>query len=264
VAVGLLEKTEIKITTATGGGEAIDLARENKFDLILMDNRMPGIDGTQALNKIREFNKDIPVICLTADAISGARAKYLSQGFTDYLTKPIDGIELEKMLLKYLPPEKILENNNEYKNGEELKVKGEELNILRENGFDVEQALRYSQNDENLYKNLLKEYVLSSNEKINSLKKFSEALDLQNYGITVHALKSSSKMIGAMNFSAECLSLEQAANNNDVNVIQEKNSSMLNHYEKILSVIKSAIIFNPDDNIKNYNDEDEILEFLPE
>ena len=79
--------------------------------MILMDQRMPGMDGTEAMNEIRglgnKLNEKTPIICLTADVIRGARERYIAQGFDDYLTKPIDGHALEKMMLTYLPKEKV-------------------------------------------------------------------------------------------------------------------------------------------------------------
>nr|MCR4808130.1 response regulator [Lachnospiraceae bacterium] len=111
VAVGLLKKTDLSIDTAMSGPEAIGMCERNDYDVILMDQRMPGMDGTQALKEIRALgsgrNHDTPVICLTADAIRGARERYLSEGFSDYLTKPVTGGDLERMLLKYLPEDKV-------------------------------------------------------------------------------------------------------------------------------------------------------------
>ena len=260
VAVGLLKNTGIKIETSESGAEGAAKARENDFDLILMDQRMPGIDGTEALKLIREFNESVPVICLTADAVIGARAKYLSQGFTDYLTKPIDGLALEKMLLKYLPHEKIIKS--EEKSIETKTDSSGDFAVLKENGFDVETALKYSQNDEALYKTLLQEYISSSQEKINSLQKSFETGDYENYGIVIHALKSSSKMIGAINFSNECAMLEQAANNKDIETIRSKNFSVLEQYKNILAVI-DRFDFN-EASLDSNNENSEILEFMPE
>ena len=106
VVTGLLKKTEIQIDTAASGMEAMEKAETIPYDIILMDQRMPGMDGTVAMDLIKAqeggANNNTPFICLTADAVSGAKEKYLSQGFTDYLTKPINRKELEDMLKKYL------------------------------------------------------------------------------------------------------------------------------------------------------------------
>ena len=101
VATGFLKDTGISIDTAGGGKEAVILAHENAYDVILMDQRMPEMDGVQTLQEIRKDkngpNLRTPIICLTADAVVGARDRYLSKGFQDYLTKPIDSVYLEAM-----------------------------------------------------------------------------------------------------------------------------------------------------------------------
>ncbi len=110
VVRALLKKTKIKIDTATSAAEALIKTTEKKYDTILLDNRMPGMDGAEALPIMRTqeggLNKETPIVCLTADAVSGARERYLAEGFTDYLTKPIESAALERMLLKYLPKDK--------------------------------------------------------------------------------------------------------------------------------------------------------------
>ena len=262
VAMGLLKKTEIKIDTASGGADAVALAGERSYDLILMDQRMPGIDGTEALHRIREFDPNTPVICLTADAILGARARYLSEGFTDYLTKPIDSRALEKMLLKYLPKEKIISiKAAEEKTPEE---KTDDFAKLRESGIQVETGLRYSQNDRALYRTLLSEYVISSGERINAIKKFCESQDCRQYGIVVHALKSASRMIGAMELSEVCAQLERASDNNEAATIQSMTPALLKLYAEIIGVIRSADVADTGEQHKPDESDGEILEFFPE
>lgn len=111
VVMSLLKKTQIKFDKATSGADAVRMARDTKYDVILMDQRMPVMDGTEAFHRIRATeggaSSNSPVICLTADAVVGARERYLSEGFSDYMAKPVDGSALEKMLTYYLPEEKV-------------------------------------------------------------------------------------------------------------------------------------------------------------
>ena len=104
VIKGLLEVTKIRIWTAGSGAECIEAARENKFDLIFLDQMMPGMSGVQTLEAMRKekLAEGTPVIALTADAIVGARDNYLKEGFTDYLSKPVMYDALEAVLKKYL------------------------------------------------------------------------------------------------------------------------------------------------------------------
>ncbi|MBR0090729.1 MAG: response regulator, partial [Lachnospiraceae bacterium] len=123
VIEGLLKTTEVKLDTAGGGEEALQLTKDTPYDLILLDQRMPHMSGTEVLQHIRAqeggCNKETPVICLTADAVQGARERYLEEGFSDYLSKPVEGHALEVTLMKYLPPEKIIRMTGEKRTTDE-------------------------------------------------------------------------------------------------------------------------------------------------
>jgi len=110
VAKLLLKKTGVQLTLAHGGRECLELCRNHKFDLILMDHMMPEPDGIETLHLLRADegnpNRNTNVIVLTANAISGMDEMYKQEGFTDYLSKPILVHKLEEMLCKYLPKEK--------------------------------------------------------------------------------------------------------------------------------------------------------------
>lgn len=114
VVKGLLRQTQIKIVTALSGMESIELVKTHKFDVILMDHMMPEMDGIKAVSILNQMednkSKDAPIIALTANAIIGAKEMFLENGFSDFLSKPVKGIDLEKMLYKYLPKEYINKN----------------------------------------------------------------------------------------------------------------------------------------------------------
>ncbi len=110
VIASLLEDTKIQVTTAESGKECIDILSDSYFDIILLDQMMPGMSGTQTLAEIKEHHlaDGTPIIALTADAIVGARDNYLKEGFTDYLSKPVMYEALEAILVKYMDPYKLL------------------------------------------------------------------------------------------------------------------------------------------------------------
>ncbi len=112
VASGLLKKTEIKIDTSLSAKNALMLTEKKEYDVIFIDDRMPGMGGVEMLKKLREskenHNCSKPCIVLTANAVSGAKDKYIKEGFEDYLSKPIDAQELERTLMLYLPKEKVV------------------------------------------------------------------------------------------------------------------------------------------------------------
>ena len=114
VAAGLLKKTEIMIDTSLSAKNALELTDKKEYDVIFIDDRMPGMGGVEMLKELRSRkdgpNASKPCIALTANAIAGAKEIYIKEGFEDYLSKPIDSMELEKMLLRYLPGEKVVAN----------------------------------------------------------------------------------------------------------------------------------------------------------
>lgn len=108
VIKGLLKKTKIQVEEALSGAECIEKYENSHYDLILMDHMMPQMDGIETLHEMkRRFGDLCPVIALTANAIDGMREMYLSEGFMDYISKPVSPEELEEMMRSYLPKGKI-------------------------------------------------------------------------------------------------------------------------------------------------------------
>jgi CheY-like chemotaxis protein len=109
VAEGLLKPTQVKIDKAMSGDDAIELCLRKKYDLILLDHRMPEKDGIETFRviSVEGKNTDTPVIMLTANAISGMDEEYKQLGFADYITKPINPNQLESVIIKHLPKDKV-------------------------------------------------------------------------------------------------------------------------------------------------------------
>ena len=215
VVKGLLKETKIQIETAMNGNAALEKLTETKYDVIFLDQMMPGLDGVQTLKLAQELednkSKNAPVIALTANAISGAREMFLQEGFNDYLSKPINAPELEKMLTKYLPQEKIklpvseetekpVENSDSNNEGENFSY--EHLNI--------EIGLQYSAGMEDMYREILEMFCDAKDEKKETIQAAFDAADWKNYTIFVHALKSTSLSIGGEKCSAAAKELELA------------------------------------------------------
>ena len=300
VVENLLKKTKVKIDTALNGPDSIELAKKKKYDLILMDQRMPGMDGTEALDKIREdsLNKDTPVICLTADVIRGAKERYLSLGFNDYLTKPVEGELLESMLRTYLPKDKVeivdddefedtansdseKQESNSKSGGEGIEdkkdTKGSESNNnakssennnnsddylwdeLSKVGINKADGMRFCGNDEEMYRSILEAYVSESKEKSENLKATFASKDMENYEVFVHSLKSTSKTIGAMNLYTLAAKSEAAAKEKDEKTVEKNHETIMEMYSEIVEAIRKNLDLGED----KKDGEDEILEFLP-
>jgi len=107
VVKGLMQPYKMQVDLCTSGAEAIEMVKANNYDLVFMDHMMPEMDGVEATNIIRETHKNLPIIALTANAVSGVKEMFLSNGFNDFLSKPIDIVNLNSTLEKWLPKEKI-------------------------------------------------------------------------------------------------------------------------------------------------------------
>ena len=261
VAMNLLKKTGIKIDTSSNGAEAVRLSKENKYDVIFLDQRMPGMDGTETLKYIRTTfnskNMETPIICLTADAIHGAKERYMAEGFTDYLTKPVEGSELERILIEYLPVEKIQTKLEEKTPEDEFDgTEDPGVTSLRKFGFDISSAMIYCQNDISLYRVMLTEFKNDYQTKRGNLQMFKEKKAWNDYMILIHSLKSSSKMIGAQSLSEKAALLEKASKENDETTIELEHDNTMEMYDKVVSAIASSTLCKLED--------DEILEFYPQ
>ena len=271
VATEFLQDTLVGIDTASSGREAVKLALQNKYDVILMDQRMPEMDGEETFREIRSHrdgpNIDTPVICMTADAVVGARERYLSKGFNDYLTKPIDSTYLEMMLKKYIPAEKIETVTEEEEDSQAGKQPEERIEspfvILDSSGINTARGLANCGGDDEFYHTILLEYLRGADEKKEDLEKFLAAGDFQNYGILIHSLKSTSAMIGAEAPCKLAQALEAAAKDGNGAYVRSNHGAFLDQYDATLGAIKKAVPL--EDGTEEYEiDADGIMEFFPE
>ena len=233
----LLKQTKMLIDTAEDGREAVLAARKKKYALIFLDHMMPNMDGIEALHEIREqidgLNCDTPAICLTANAISGARDRYIEAGFDDYLTKPIDADKLEAALLAYLPAEMVIKNTE---NKARTAEKDEEAAavglpaVLRplqgQAWLDLGRGIGNS-GSVDAYLPLLKIFYESLDDKADEIEGFYAHEDWQNYTIKVHALKSSARLIGAVDFGEEAQLLENAGKAGDLAYIHAHHKAFI-------------------------------------
>ena len=267
VFVNLLKNTGIKIYTAENGNEAIELAKNKRYDVILLDQRMPGMDGVETLDRMRrlESKKNVytPVICLTADAIRGARERYLSQGFSDYLTKPVNGEELEKMLQEYIPDNKIFTADDTESADTEVDDTGKSsendlFSSLAQAGIDTDASMKYFQGDTSFYISILSEFTKDYPTKRDTLGKHKENRNWKEYSVLIHSVKSSAKTIGAMELAEKALRLEKASGNNEGETIEKEHDDAMKMYKKVVDSINEALEGNsaPSDY--------EVFEFPPE
>ncbi len=257
VARGLLKQTQAQVDTAESGAETLELVKKKQYDLIFLDHRMPVMDGIETLTAMKELKDNlslkVPCIALTANAIAGAREMYLAAGFTDYLTKPIDSEKLERMLIKYLPKEKVAltdsfvdSSNKEASSSEDAgdaSASDDAFEIPVMEDINIEEGIKNC-GDKSILLNVIKEFYSAIEEKSKLIEKYAGEKDWKNYTVLVHALKSSARLIGAGGLSEQAAQLEKAgdlAASGDqagINEITEKTGGLLELYHSYLEKLK--------------------------
>ena len=222
---------KILYTIANNGQEALDTLNKNKnFDLIFMDINMPILDGISATKKIRELGIEIPIIALTANALDGDRERFIAQGMNDYIAKPIDFKQLEKILMLYNT-----NNKNIHKQSEETYTLGEE-DILKA----IQDTQKSTKFPEQIVMKLFKSYVNSSTEILHSLQ---DGIDDKNYDKirrAFHDLKSSSLTLH-FDYIAEMASVSEMKAMQELNHDYEKvKNYFVIHFDALKAYLTTA------------------------
>lgn len=196
VTSDLLKGQKAEVTIAVNGQEAIDLYKENDYDMILMDMQMPHMDGYQAMKIIRDDfpqeKRNIPITALTAHAFEGELNKCLEYGANFYLSKPFRPVQLFE----------IIEKMQELKKDEEFK---EDYSSLNE-----ERLLPFFNNNEELMISTLELIVETVKEDLVKMNESYHHDDLEQIRKTAHKIKPNFELLGLMKIHQECVSLEKA------------------------------------------------------
>lgn len=250
VVRSLLKRTQVKIDTAMSGRQAIEMVRQKKYDVIFLDHRMPELDGVETFQMMKSMrdnrNADTPVIALTANAIAGAREMFLKVGFKDYITKPIDVGLLEKMLIKYLPPRlvSITQETKDKPATSDKEMDKEEKHFLDAyrtiDGVDTDAALVSSGGWQTL-QTIVQNYYMSIDDAASAIEHYAEAKDVKNYTVLVHALKSSSRLVGALELSEKARHLEECGDKEDMAEIAAKTGELLSLYRSYKVRLKCVV-----------------------
>jgi len=206
VAKGLISPYGIKIDSADSGFAAIEKVKNgNIYDIIFMDHMMPKMDGVETTKIIRGMGYEPPIVALTANAVAGQTDVFLGNGFTDFISKPIDLRQLNAVLNKYIrdkqPPE-----------------------IIK--AARKEAAVKISEKRKDSAKNNLDEIILRDISKALTILEdiylkndFKNDDDLRAYTINVHGMKSALANFGETDLSDVAAELEKAAREKDFGMI---------------------------------------------
>ena len=236
VARGFLKSYAFDLTEAESGPEAIELVRQNRYDIIFMDHMMPVMDGIEAAEIIRrdcgENGTSPAIIALTANAMSGMRERFLEKGFQDFIAKPLDRRELGQLLARWVPEERRQEAAAEAPPPPTTA----DLRVFRIEGIDTDAAARYYVGDEEGFAELLELYHMDGQRKKALLRELV-GTDIARYQVEVHGLKSASANIGAMDVSNMARAHENAAAQGDRSFIDRQFPVLMEDYERLLENI---------------------------
>ena len=270
VVEGLLRPYKINTETATSGAEALEKIESMAYDAILMDHMMPEMDGIETLQRIRQkqgnYFKKIPVIAVTANAVGGMREVFLSEGFQDFIAKPIEVSVLERVLKRTLPQEKIIivSEKTDSEAVEVLeKTESGAVEVHQEEAAQESRQSTEDQRDTDLppdsfdehlgvkHCGSLENYIMvlqlvadSGQEERDKIEQSYEKKDWKNYTILVHALKSTMQNIGVENLSTMAKELELAGKVDDEEFILERHGAMMDEYARILGLLEESKTVN--------------------
>jgi len=272
---GLLKQTLVQVTGAASGFECMDLVRAERFDIIFMDHMMPELDGIETLHRMKQLPDNqcngVPVVILTANAIVGAKEKYLEEGFDDYLSKPIQAAKLEALLKQHVLKissrsgmEAAAGNTATFMKDSEIFMRNaetfmEEPETFMENPepvtenpepaqqipefpeFDIDFARQYFEEDKLLLMTMQDVYnelpgtmrtLQNGYKEIMAQEQSNLQKAIHNYRIEVHALKSNTAMVGALILSKLARLIELAAMEGDVKRIRTLHPILMEELEK--------------------------------
>lgn len=250
VAKGIFSDYGMSVTTVTGGLDAIRRCENDEFDIIFLDHMMPDMDGVETLHNLRTLErskgKTFTIVALTANAVSGAREMFLSEGFDGFVPKPIEYSELERVLKKVLPKSAITYIDRDLSVTDQAVItaaeaKSDPVIMLQRTGIDTQAGIRYCRNDREFYLELLDNFVSEYEKKKNGIKAAYDSWNVEDYHIRVHALKSTSRMIGATDLSDYAKDLEEAAKKNDEVFIGSHHEELMLMYEEVVGDIEDCI-----------------------
>lgn len=246
VLEGMLLTFNTNVTKCKSGAEALHVLEREEFDVIILDQRMPEMDGIELLHLIRKLdnaNAMVPILCATADFGPEVSRMLLNEGFQDYLAKPVRKFYLERMLRKYMPPELAVNivvddvpEDATVKEEAEVKKETEDPKVIH---FD--RGLVNVGGMMDAFSSVVNAYYKEGMSKLELVPKLLAEGNIADYIVNVHALKSSSAAIGADAMSVLFRELEFAGKANNIEFIESHSEPVFASFAKVLEVVKDYL-----------------------
>ena len=243
LAKRFLEAVGCQVYMANNGLEAVEALKQQDYDIVFMDCQMPVMDGYQASLEIRRLEsetgttKHIPIVALTAHALTGDKAKCLAAGMDEWVTKPFTRQEINEALQKWLPEQLIIpENLSESVNGDssfhsKSKPPAIDTHFLQQNfNFDDTDDLAFIASLKQAFQHNADQSIVSLRESVGN----NEADQIRKLA---HGLKSISANVGGMQLSALCKTMEQAGQHNQLQGAEDLLTAIEIEYARVLSAL---------------------------
>ena len=246
VAIGLLNLYKIQPHTALSGMRALEMVQEVDYDFIFMDHMMPemdGIDTTIAIKALGEKYTRIPIVALTANAISGVKEMFKAEGLNDFLPKPIEMSKLDAILKRWLP---------KHTQQSRKELGRTEQAYCEISGLDTRKGIRNSGGNLENYIEILSIYAADSKSRLAEMAKCHKEGDVKALTICIHALKSATANIGADELSGQATELETAGKTGDSGYIDAN----LQRFTNALALLL--------ENIQRYLDTTQTKKIMPD
>lgn len=239
----------LQVDTASSGAEAIELCRKNRYAIVFMDQMMPRMSGTEAMREIRKLDAHYShggackIIVLTANAVTGIRTQMIEEGFDEYLGKPMNYKQLERLFRKYIPAEQIV-----FEVDEEADAKDESADSggTRELGkmlpqVDIDEGILFCGGVLERYIEVLRIVCRRGEEQLKQLESLWKEHAYEEYTIQVHGMKGSMRSIGAKTLAEKAKALEKAGRENDFASIDAGTEVFCAEYRKLLAQLAKAL-----------------------
>ncbi len=231
VATGIMKPYKMKMDCAESGSKAIEMIKNNDYDLVFMDHMMPGMDGEETLHAIRKLKGDsyktLPVIVLTANASQGAKEMFIDMGFQDFIPKPLEMRTLHNKLTKWLKPD-MHSDAVEYR---AVETDDYESDDTANEDIDFKEGLSRI-GSMPIYLKTLKNFSNTIPKKHDIIRQ-SFPDDMKTFVIEVHGLKGLAATVSANKLAAYSLKLENMGKDNDIEGIKPL---LDEYYEYMLKV----------------------------
>ena len=232
VASRALKDFNFIIDECYDGIECLNKVKTNTYDLILMDIMMPNMSGETCMKELKKIPSfKTPVIALTADAVSGAKEKYISEGFVDYIAKPFTKDQIKEKL------ELIFKDEISSKESTGINLDNNKEEYLEKNGIDYKKGIELF-GSMDMYNSMLSDWYKECNNKFEDIKLYMFKKDMANYATSVHSLKSDAKYFGFNKLAELSYNHEMKSKANDYEYVKSNFNDLEREFIRIFNIVE--------------------------